>query len=320
MDKPRVTVVGSCNMDIYAMTEHLPEPGETVIGNRYIMTMGGKGANQAVAASKLGADVTMVGRVGCDLFGTQMIETLNGYGIHTQHIHCDDQAGSGTALIVVDKRPENMIVVIPGTNMRIQPEDIQTATVELQSSKVLLMQLEIPLAAIETATEIARAGGCYCILNPAPARPLPEKIMHSIDLLTPNQNEAKLLTGIPADTLEGAEKAGNKLLEMGAPAVIITLGIQGALLVKPGKTIHIPAFRIDDAIDPSGAGDAFMGGLAIALAEGKPLGRSSPLWECRRGTFNSQTRSHASHGFPGRTGFIPRFAHLIHLELQGDWK
>ena len=137
MDNPKISVVGSCNMDIYAATEHLPEPGETVIGYNYIMTMGGKGANQAVAAGKLGGDVTMIGRVGCDAFGRQMVETLNSYGINTDHIHCDDGAGSGMALIVVDKRPENVIVVIPGTNMRITPQDVRAADQQLRQSAVL---------------------------------------------------------------------------------------------------------------------------------------------------------------------------------------
>lgn len=271
MDKPMISVVGSCNMDIYATTEHLPEPGETVIGHSYNMTMGGKGANQAVAASKLGGDVTMIGRVGCDAFGRQMVDTLNSYGIHTSHIHCDDEAGSGMALIVVDRRPENVIVVIPGTNMRITPQDVLAAETEIKQSSVLLMQLEIPLDAIEAAIQTARLGNCLCILNPAPARQLPEVILQNIDLLTPNQNEARLMTGIPADTIEGARKAGEKLLEMGVPAVIITLGASGCLLVNKEGSLHIPAFSIADAIDPSGAGDAFMGGLAIALAEGRTL-------------------------------------------------
>lgn len=271
MDKPRISVVGSCNMDIYATTEHLPEPGETVIGHSYIMTMGGKGANQAVAASKLGGDVTMIGRVGCDAFGRQMVDTLNSYSIHTSHIHCDDGAGSGMALIVVDRRPENVIVVIPGTNMRITPQDVLAAETEIKQSSVLLMQLEIPLDAIEAAIQTARLGNSLCILNPAPARQLPEVILQNIDLLTPNQNEARLMTGIPADTIEGARKAGEKLLEMGVPAVIITLGASGCLLVNKEGSLHIPAFSIADAIDPSGAGDAFMGGLAIALAEDRTL-------------------------------------------------
>jgi len=271
MNKPRISVVGSCNMDIYATTEHLPEPGETVIGYNYIMTMGGKGANQAVAARKLGGDVTMIGRVGCDAFGKQMVETLNSYGINTTHIHCDEEAGSGMALIVVDKRPENVIVVIPGTNMRITPQDVRAAEQQLQQSAVLLMQLEIPLDAIESAIATAHRANCICILNPAPARQLPPAILRNIDLLTPNQNEAKLLTGISAETIEGAQKAGEALLQMGVPAVIITLGSSGSLLVQKGSSKHIPAFSIPDAVDPSGAGDAFMGGLAIALAEGRTL-------------------------------------------------
>lgn len=271
MSKPKVAVVGSCNMDIYSWTAHLPEPGETVIGDRYQMVMGGKGANQAVGACRLGAEVTMVGRVGDDLFGQRMLETLQSYRVNCQHVRVDHQAGSGVALVVVDKKPENIIVVIPGTNMCIEPADIVAAAEEIYKADVLMMQLEIPLAAIEQALEIARHANTFCILNPAPARPLPDQILKKIDLITPNQNEAKVLTGLPADTLEGAEAAGRRLLEMGAPAVIITLGPEGALLVRAGEATHLPGVCVADAFDTTGAGDAFMGGLAVALAEGKPL-------------------------------------------------
>lgn len=266
-----IAVVGSCNMDIYSWTNRLPEPGETVIGERYWIGMGGKGANQAVAACRLGAEVSMVSRVGDDMFGRQMIETLQGYGVDCATIFVDQKAGSGVALVVVDKVPENVIVVIPGANMCIAPGDVDAATARIQSADVLMLQLEIPLDTIEQALDIARAAGTYCILNPAPARSLPESILRKAQLLTPNQNEAKILTSVPADTLEGAEAAGRAMLEMGAQAVIITLGPGGALLVRPGECAHIEGIPIADAVDTTGAGDAFMGGLAVAIAEGKTL-------------------------------------------------
>jgi ribokinase len=268
---PKVVVVGSCNMDIYSWTHHLPEPGETVIGDRYWMGMGGKGANQAVGACRLGAEVSMVGRVGDDLFGRRMLETLQGYGVDCEAVQVDAHTGSGVALVVVDKVPENVIVVVPGANMRLTPEDVEAAASNLHAADVLLLQLEIPLPTIERALEVAHTGDTFCILNPAPACPLPKGMLHSAHLLTPNQNEARLLTGVPADTLEGAGAAGKALLKMGAQAVILTLGPMGALLVRPGECIHLDGVRIEDAMDTTGAGDAFMGALAVAIAEGKTL-------------------------------------------------
>ncbi|MGA2111629.1 MAG: ribokinase [Anaerolineales bacterium] len=270
MAEAKVIVIGSCNMDIYSWAEHLPEPGETVIGQRYWMSMGGKGANQAVGARLLGAEVTMVGRVGDDLFGKQMLETLRSHGVNCDHLRVDSGAGSGVALVVVDKRGENIIVVVSGVNMRIDRSDVEAAASELRAADVLLMQLEIPLDAIERAIDIAREARAMCILNPAPARPLPDRILRKVHLLTPNQNEAKVLTGIRADTLEGAKSAGEALLSKGVQTVIITLSAQGALIVQPGGAQHMEGVPIE-ALDTTGAGDAFMAGLGVALGEGKPL-------------------------------------------------
>jgi ribokinase len=271
LKKPKIAVLGSCNMDIYSWTEHLPEPGETVIGDCYSMVMGGKGANQAVAACKQGAEVAMIGRVGDDMFGERMLATLLGHGVQTRYIQVSAGSGSGVALVVVDRKPENVIVVIPGTNMHIDCNDVDCAADLIRSSDVLMMQLEIPLEAIQRALQIASGGKTLRILNPAPARPLPDEILQNIDLITPNQNEAKMLTGIAADTVEGAEAAGKALLARGVPLVIITLGPDGALLVTPDSSCHVDGYRIEDAHDTTGAGDAFMGGLSVALAEGKPM-------------------------------------------------
>jgi len=274
MPNPKIAVVGSCNMDIYSWTEHLPEPGETVVGDRYKMVMGGKGANQAVAACRLGAEVTLVGRVGDDLFGTRMLETLASYGVSCEHVRVDPGAGSGVALVVVDRKPENVIVVIPGTNMCVDPADVDAAAVKIRAADVLMMQLEIPLETIDHALDVARWGKTFCILNPAPARTVPDRILQKAHLVTPNQNEARVLTGIAADTLEGAQAAGLRLLEMGAASVIITLGAQGALLVCPGQVRHLEGIHVQDSLDTSGAGDAFMGGLGYGLATGKPVEES----------------------------------------------
>lgn len=270
MADARVVVVGSSNMDMFFFTGRMPELGETVIGERYWMGMGGKGANQAVGARLLGAEVTLVGRVGNDLFGQRMRDTLASYGVACEHIRVDEGAESGVALILVDEQAENIIVVIPGANMRVSPADVEAAAERLRAAHVLLMQLEIPLPAVERAIDIAREGDTLCLLNPAPARALPEHIFKKIHLLTPNQNEAKVLTGIPADTLEGAKAAGQALLEKGVQTVIITLGAQGALIVQPGEARHVGGVSVD-AVDTTGAGDAFMAGLAVALAEGGTL-------------------------------------------------
>ncbi len=270
MSDANIVVVGSSNMDIFFYTDRMPEPGETVIGNRYWMAMGGKGANQAVGSRLLGAEVTLVGQVGDDLFGRRMLDNFSSHGIACDHIQVDKEADSGVALILVDKQAENSIVVVPGVNMRISPADVEAAANKLRAADVLLMQLEIPLDAIQRAVDIAHEGSTLCVLNPAPARPLPDCILEKVHLLTPNQSEARVLTDIPADTLEGAEAAGQALLDKGVQTVIITLGAQGALIVRPDQTLHVEGVRVD-ALDTTGAGDAFMAGLAVALAEGQTL-------------------------------------------------
>jgi ribokinase len=270
MSSVKAVVVGSSNMDIFCYTDHLPEPGETLIGDRYWMALGGKGANQAVAARLLGAQVTMVGRVGDDLFGCRILDNLGSHGVVCDHIRVEKEAGSGVAVILVDKRAENSLVVVPGANMRIAPADVEAAAKELRAADVLLMQLEIPLDAIQRAVDIAHEGDALCVLNPAPARPLPARILEKVHLLTPNQTEAKVLTDIPAHTLEGAEAAGHALLDKGVRTVVITLGAEGALIVRPGEATHVKGISVD-AVDTTGAGDAFTAGLAVALAEGKTL-------------------------------------------------
>lgn len=270
MSKAKIVVVGSCNMDIYTWTDHLPEPGETVFGERYWMVMGGKGANQAVGTRLLGAEATMVGRVGDDLFGRQMLATLDSYGVAGDYIRVDAEAGSGVALVFVDQRGENMIAVISGANMRLGPADVDAAADKVRAADVLLMQLEVPLEANERAMDIALEGGALCILNPAPARPLPDRVLGKVHLLTPNQNEAKVLTGLATDTLEGARAAGLALLDRGVQTVVVTLGGRGALIVRPGETVHLEGVPVD-TLDTTGAGDAFMAGLAVALGEGKSL-------------------------------------------------
>jgi ribokinase len=276
MSNANVVVVGSSNMDIFCYTDHLPAPGETLIGDSYSMSLGGKGANQAVAARLLGAEVTLVGRVGDDLFGQRMLDNFSSHGMAHDHIQVDREAGSGVAVILVDKQAENSLVVVPGANMRIAPADVEAAAGVLRGADVLMMQMEIPLDAIQRAVDIAREGDTLSVLNPAPARPLPDTILERVHVLTPNQSEAKMLTGIPTHTLEGAEAAGRALLDKGVRTVIITLSARGALIVRPGETTHVEGVSVD-AVDTTGAGDAFCAGLAVALAEGKTLEQATRL-------------------------------------------
>jgi ribokinase len=270
MSNAKIAVVGSANMDFFAFTDQIPEIGETVIGEEYIMEMGGKGANQAVGASRLCAKSSMVGRVGNDLFGQKMLDTLTNHGVSCQHMKVDPQVGSGVALVIVHKKVDNIVVVVPGANMQVHPSDVTEASEAIIEADVLLLQLEVPLEVVERAIDIALDHETLCILNPAPARPLPDSILRKVQLLTPNQSEAKALTGIQADSLEGAEAAGRALLDNGVKSVILTLGSQGAMIVRPEKTEHVPGISVD-TIDTTGAGDAFMAGLGVGLAEGKSL-------------------------------------------------
>jgi ribokinase len=204
------------------------------------------------------------------MFGQEMLQTLTDHGVNCEFIQVDEEAGSGVALVMVDDQGENIISVIPGTNMRITPVVVEAATGQIRAADVVMMQLEIPLDAIEKTIDLARANDTLSILNPAPACPLPDSILNKVDLLTPNQTEAKFLTGISADTVDGAEAAARALLDKGVKTVIITLGANGALIVQPDSTTHIESFKVD-AFDTSGAGDAFMGGLGVALSEDKEL-------------------------------------------------
>jgi ribokinase len=274
MPNARIVVVGSTNMDIVAKARQVPRGGETVIGDRFWMVMGGKGANQAVAARRLGAQTTFVGRVGKDIFGDQLLDTLRSFDIQCDHVQVDDQTSSGVALIMVDEDAENSIIVVPGANMQIHPSDIDLVSETLHQADILLLQLEIPLESVERAIDIAHQGDTLCVLNPAPARPIPDRLLEKVHIFTPNQHEATFFSGLDSDTAEEAYAAGRALQDKGIEKVIITLGKQGAQVFDGDESYFIPGTRVE-AVDTTGAGDAFMGGLGVALGEGLPLNKAT---------------------------------------------
>lgn len=263
---PRITVVGSLNMDLIARAPRLPRPGETVLGRDFNTAPGGKGANQAVAAARLGAQVTMVGRVGDDDYGRALLRTMERDGVATEHIVVDREAPTGVALIELNDEGENSIIVISGANMRLTPDDVDAAAATLATSDALLLQLESPLPVVQHAACVARAHGVTVILNPAPARPLPDDFFQGVDYLIPNETEAGLLAGREVGDLSAARDAARALRGKGVRTVILTLGTQGAFIVGQEES-HVPAFQVE-VVDTTAAGDAFVAGFAVALTRG----------------------------------------------------
>ncbi len=270
MKRPRIVVVGSSNTDMVIKSDKIPAPGETVLGGDFVMAAGGKGANQAVAAARLGAEVVLVARVGRDLFGNQAIENFKAEGIQTDFVTQDDGTPSGVALILVDAAGENLISVAPGANAKLEPRDVVQASDVIASADAVLLQLEVPLAAVEQAARIAESAQVPVILNPAPAQQLPDSLLSRVSILTPNETEAELLTGVRVSDEDSAQRAGRQLLGAGIRAVLVTRGARGVLIVTPAETKTMPAMRIKP-VDTTAAGDAFNGALAVALGEGQEL-------------------------------------------------
>jgi len=260
----KILVIGSSNTDMVAKTTHLPVPGETVLGGDFLMAPGGKGANQAVAAARLGGDITFIAKLGNDIFGRQAIKQYQQEGIETKYIVTDATNPSGIALITVDAKGENCIVVASGANAHLQPQDLPDQ--QIKEAAMILTQLEIPLETVEHVAKKAAEYKVPLILNPAPAQPLPAGLLKNTYILTPNQKEAGMLTGIAVTDNESAIAAAKALAAKGVPIVIITMGKSGALLLQNGQTESIPAPEVT-AIDTTAAGDVFCGSLAVALSE-----------------------------------------------------
>lgn len=266
----RVAVVGSFNYDLVAKTPRIPVKGETILGGPFFMGPGGKGANQAVAAARLGAAVDMVVKLGQDLFGDQAVENLVREGVGSDFVIRTDESHTGTALIMVDAEGDNIIVVAAGANNLLRPEDLEEARSAITGADALLVQLEVPMETVERAMQIAHDAGVRVLLNPAPGRELDPNWFRWVDVLTPNETETQLITGMPVRDAESAKAAALKLLGLGAGAVVVTMGATGALVVTSGGAELVPGRKVK-VVDTTGAGDAFSGALAVALAEGADL-------------------------------------------------
>ncbi len=270
-NRPKITVLGSFIVDLAGRAPRLPVPGETVLGKFFKIGPGGKGANQATAAAKLGADVVMITKLGKDEFANIALDNFRNQKIHDKYVYEDKDYPTGTALIMVDEKTgQNMIIVIIGANEYLTIEEVERAEEDIASSKVFLTQFEINHDAMVRGIEIAKRHNVKVILNPAPAREISDDLLSKVDILTPNETEAQALSGIPVKSVDDAAKAGKFFLEKGIKDVIVTCGEKGVVVVNKDLVKHIPALKVDP-VETTGAGDAFNGALATAIAEGKDI-------------------------------------------------
>ena len=271
---PKVTVVGSLNIDLVCQATRRPDKGETIIGDAFDIFTGGKGFNQATAAARLGAEVTLVGSVGADPFGEMLLTAIENEHINSRFVTRRTDIGTGVATIVVEPDGDNSIIVVPRANMALTTADIDAAADCIADADVLLLQLETPIATSEHAAAIAKKHGTTVVLNPAPAQPLPDSLLRYVDILTPNQSETELLSGMEISSHEEACRAAEVLrahmMDAENAAVVLTLGKQGALMLTATTSERISALSVDP-VDTTGAGDAFCGALATALASGETL-------------------------------------------------
>ena len=293
----KIVVIGSSNTDLVIKTGRIPDPGETVIGGTFMMTAGGKGANQAVAAARLGGDVTFVAKVGDDMFGTESRERYIAEKLPADYILIEKGTPSGVALITVDAKGENCIVVAPGANNALTCADVDAVREVIASADYMLLQLEIPMETVEYAARIAYENGTRVVLNPAPAAALSEELISHLYLITPNRTECQLLSGVEISDRESAERAARRLMEMGVRNVIVTLGSKGALVMDGDGCTRVEAHRVE-AVDTTAAGDVFNGALCVALSEGRTLTEAAEF--ASRASAVSVTRMGAQSSIPYR--------------------
>ena len=293
----QILVVGSSNTDMVIKAAHLPRPGETILGGTFFMNPGGKGANQAVAIARLGGSVTFICKTGSDIFGHQSQQLFEEEGINTSYVFSDSGNPSGVALITVDEKAENCIVVASGANANLLPSDLAKAEEAIELADLILMQLEVPMETVCFVADIAWQKGKKVILNPAPAHPLPADLLHHLYLITPNETEAEMITGVKITDESSAGEAARALSGMGVQHVIITLGSKGALIYSNGKAEMVPALKVE-AVDTTAAGDVFNGALTVALSEGRSL-KEAARFACKASAI-SVTRVGAQSSAPYR--------------------
>jgi len=266
----KIVVVGSSNTDMIIKTPRIPKPGETILGGEFTIAAGGKGANQAVAAARAGGKVTFIACTGNDMFGKQAVEGFQKEQINVEHIKIDNEAASGVALIFVDDQGENSIAVASGANAKLLPGDVQNSASAFDGASAMVVQLETPLDTVQEAIMLAHAKKIPTILNPAPAQPLSDEILKHVSIITPNETETELLTGIEVVSEESARQAANVLLAKGIQTVLITIGAEGSYIITADSLKKVPGFKVN-AVDTTAAGDVYNGTLAVALSKGKEL-------------------------------------------------
>jgi len=297
MNMPAVVVLGSVNMDVVATAPRFPQPGETISGTRFVTAPGGKGANQAVAAARLGASVRMIGRVGADVFGKQLLETLKDNGVDTSGVVRDRLDHSGIAHITLNAQGQNTIIVVPGANGACGSAEVKRAVAALEGASALMLQLEIPVEVSLAAAREAAKRDVPVILDPAPANPIPDELFKLASYLTPNETEAQALVGFPIVDAPSAQRAARQLLRRGSGCVVIKMGGQGAYYACAYGGEFLPALEVE-VVDTVAAGDAFNGALAVAISEGKEL-RDAMTWAMASGAL-AVTRPGAQDSMPYR--------------------
>jgi ribokinase len=303
----KIVVLGSLNMDLIIRMPRLPALGETVLGGDLVTALGGKGANQAVAAARLGGEVAMIGRVGADAYGQAQRAALREAGIDVRWLLSDPKTPTGVAFILLDEAGQNSIVVIPGANHCVSPDDVLAAQAALEGAPCLVMQLETPLDTVVEAASLAAQKGVRVVLNPAPAQPLPASLLSKVDTLVLNETEAGLLTSLSVEGDDAVQQAGRRLLELGPRCVVLTLGGRGAFWITPQRSGFVPVFKVQ-VVDTTAAGDAFVGAFAVALAEGMPEDTAA-RFACASGAL-ATTRLGAQPSLPTRVEVAVLLQHL----------